>query len=394
MIFTQRLTRRSRTVALIAAAHVMFCHATPLLALPKGETVANGEVAFTREGDTMTVLQTSQNAIVNYDSFSIGSPESVQFIQPDSSAAILNRVTGSESSVLAGVLMANGNVYLINPNGILFTPSARISVASLFASALDITDEDFAAGRMLFTGQGSGSVVNQGEITAEDRACLFGSVVDNSGTIRAGTVMMAAAAGSIEIDNAAGGAIRLLVDGRCLDKAPAPESDAGEDTPPVGTTPETPPTDQPDSTGQTATPDQAVQPPTSDAGMVINQGTVSVSGNVGGSVAMSGTRVGQFGVVNADGTAGTGGTVTITASDTVALGDDSVTTANAGTDGNGGTVIVYSPGSALFRRGAVIEARAAKAPATADLSKSPVAHTWKSSELSTHHQKTASPEHS
>ncbi|MEI6808892.1 MAG: filamentous hemagglutinin N-terminal domain-containing protein, partial [bacterium] len=367
----RRLTKRQKAVSLVVAMQIIFCQASPLLAMPKGEHVTGGDVSFSRQGDTMTILQTSHKAIVNFDSFSIGAPESVQFIQPDSSAAILNRVTGDQGSVIAGIMLANGNVYLINPNGILFSSTAKISVASLFASALDITDADFLSGRLLFSG-GSGSVINQGEITATERAGLFGSTVENSGVIKAGNVLMDAATTSIEIDNAAGGAIRLIVDGQVVDPrsttespaqtTPAPQPDSI--TQPAGTA-------APESDTETvpvaASPSETIQIPSDSsaavvqdaatAGMVINQGTVSASGDSGGSVTMSGIRVGQFGIVSANGSSGNGGIVNITASDTVALGETSVTTANAGPNGNGGTVTVFSPDTALFRRGSKIEAR-------------------------------------
>ena len=115
---------------------VLLFQATPVLALPQGETVAHGEVTITREGDAMTVNQVSGKAIVNYSSFDIAQPESVQFNQPSAGAAILNRVNGGGSSTIAGQMSANGRVFLINPNGILFTASAQVDVGALVASAL------------------------------------------------------------------------------------------------------------------------------------------------------------------------------------------------------------------------------------------------------------------
>ena len=369
MTGTRKVTWHRRVVALAAAVQIVFCQATPLLALPQNERVASGEVSFSRHGDTMTVLQTSRKAIVNYDGFDIGAPETVQFIQPDSSAAILNRVTGDQVSVIAGVLLANGNVYLINPNGILFTSSATISVASLFASALDISDSDFSAGRLLFSGS-SGSVVNRGEITAVDRACLFGSMVENSGTIRAGNVLMSAASRSVEIDNVAGGSVRLIVDDQAVGRDTTTQ--ASDQINPIddkeaSPTRHTAVRDDIQPSTDSFTPSETVRIPANaeaaiaqgaaTAGMVINGGTVSVSGLSGGNVMMSGNQVGQFGVVHADGSAGDGGRVTLIAADTVALGETSLTTANAGANGNGGTVTVFSPDTTLFRKDARIEAK-------------------------------------
>ncbi len=93
---------------------MLLLNVAPAFALPSGESVQHGDVGFTRSGDTLTVNQGSGSAIVNYDSFSIGQAETVQFCQPNSAASILNRVTGDLSSEIAGMLLANGNVYLVN----------------------------------------------------------------------------------------------------------------------------------------------------------------------------------------------------------------------------------------------------------------------------------------
>jgi len=353
-----RPTLFRKAIALSVSLQIILWPVAPALALPKGEQVTAGDVTITRQGDIMTVLQNSSRAIVNYSSFNIDAPETVQFVQPGSSAAILNRVTGDEASTIAGVLLANGNVYLINQNGILFTSSARISVASLFASALDMRDDDFLSGKLLFSG-GSGSVVNQGAISASDRVYMFGRSVENSGQIEAPDVMLASASGSVEIDNAAGGVIRLIIDG-----TPRNSDGTPVEQPPASTTANPSPTVLPADSAQTPT-DQPVGPTEPAAanttgttdGMVINEGMISASGDAGGSVAMYGTRVGQFGTVHADGSDGNGGIITIRADDTVALGETSLTTANAGVNGNGGVVSVISPDTALFRTGARIEAK-------------------------------------
>ncbi|MBW1707448.1 MAG: hypothetical protein JRJ86_20185, partial [Deltaproteobacteria bacterium] len=92
--------------------------------------------------------------------------------------------------------------------------------------------------------------------------------------------------------------------------------------------------------------------------MVIRDtGTLDASGPTGGEVSMEGERVGQFGLVNADGTVGDGGTINLYADNVLALSSDSLTTASAGLNGDGGEVIVFSPDTALFRSGAEILAR-------------------------------------
>ena len=96
---------------------------------------------------------------------------------------------------------------------------------------------------------------------------------------------------------------------------------------------------------------------TADAAEVINSGTVDVSGARGGTVAFEGTnRLGQFGIITADGLKGSGGKITLTADEGVVLGSGSMTTANAGTNGDGGEVTVFSPKAALFLSNARVEA--------------------------------------
>ncbi|MEY3548063.1 MAG: hypothetical protein RLZZ552_430, partial [Verrucomicrobiota bacterium] len=78
----------------------------------------------------------------------------------------LNRVTGSEASVISGALSANGNVFLVNPNGVLFNAGAQVDVGGLVASTLSIRDNDFLAGNYVFEGAGAGIIANHGRLTA------------------------------------------------------------------------------------------------------------------------------------------------------------------------------------------------------------------------------------
>ncbi len=155
--------------------------------LPTGASVAAGSVAIAKTPTTMTVTQGSQSAIVNYQSFSIGKSGAVTFVQPNATAEILNRVTGSTSSVIAGTLTANGVVYLVNPNGIAITQSGVVNVGGGFvASTLAITDDDFRKARKSFYGAGSSAgVANAGLITVGrgGYAALLGGQVSNAGLI-------------------------------------------------------------------------------------------------------------------------------------------------------------------------------------------------------------------
>ena len=74
----------------------------------------------------MIVNQSTPNAIINWNTFNIGANESVRFNQPSSSSVALNRVTGGLGpSEIMGTLTANGRVFIINRDGILFGPGTR-----------------------------------------------------------------------------------------------------------------------------------------------------------------------------------------------------------------------------------------------------------------------------
>src|SRR4051812_571005 len=105
----------------IAAASAVALGATsPAFASPEGGTVVAGHASITSTPGNTTINQTSQNAALDWQSFNIGVGESVRFVQPNSSAVALNRVLGSDPSSILGSLSANGKVFLVNPNGVLF----------------------------------------------------------------------------------------------------------------------------------------------------------------------------------------------------------------------------------------------------------------------------------
>ena len=172
----------------------------PLMANPEGGTVTGGSATIEQSGTRIDIYQHSENASIDWRSFSIAPGEITQFHQPSSSSIALNRVTGADPSHIFGTLRANGRVFLINPNGILFGAGSRIDVSGLVATTSDIRNQDFLAGRMEFTipsTDPSASVVNEGDITIADAgyAALVAPHVRNSGTIHArlGRVTLGAA---------------------------------------------------------------------------------------------------------------------------------------------------------------------------------------------------------
>ena len=148
-------------------------------------------------GPAVIVNQSSGSAIINWNTFNIGVNESVRFNQPGASSVVLNRVTGGLGpSEILGTLTANGRVFVINRDGILFGPNAVVNTAGFLATTHDIRNSDFMAGRYNFNipGRPDASIVNQGRITATSGgfAALVAPGVRNTGTITAtlGTVAL------------------------------------------------------------------------------------------------------------------------------------------------------------------------------------------------------------
>ncbi|WP_375175971.1 filamentous hemagglutinin N-terminal domain-containing protein [Pseudooceanicola sp.] len=155
--------------------------------LPTGESVVAGQVNVARPGaNHMTVTQGSDSAVVNWNSFSIGSGARVDFRQPSAQSRILNRVTGDTTTAIHGQMTANGQVHVVNPNGIFIGPDGVVNTGGFVASTLDIGTEDFQAGRYNYSGSGnSAGVTNKGRIVIGrgGYAALLGGRVNNSGTV-------------------------------------------------------------------------------------------------------------------------------------------------------------------------------------------------------------------
>lgn len=184
----KRVRTRAGLLATTALLGSLIPHGALAQTLPTGASVAAGSVTFSQPSATqLNVVQSSQSAVVNYQSFSIGQGASVNFVQPNASSAILNRVTGNATSNIAGSITANGSVYLVNPNGIAITRSGTVNAGGGFvASTLGIQDSDFMAGKRTFTGNGaSAGISNAGRITVGrgGYAALIGGTISNSGLI-------------------------------------------------------------------------------------------------------------------------------------------------------------------------------------------------------------------
>src|SRR5512140_1949289 len=197
MIRSRTLDRR---LGLIASALMLAPQGA--FANPLGGQVVGGQASIQGQGSaTVTVTQGSQNAIINWNTFNIGAGETTQFVQPSASAIALNRVVGGLGpSEIYGHLTANGRIFLINPNGILFGAGAVVNTAGFLASTNDIKNSDFMAGNYTFTipGRPDASIVNLGNITATNGgfAALVAPGVRNAGVITANLGNVALASGN------------------------------------------------------------------------------------------------------------------------------------------------------------------------------------------------------
>lgn len=114
--------------------------------LPAGGTVVAGGATIGTGATRVDVVQTTSRSVINWTSFSIGTGGTVQFTQPATTSAVLNRVTGADPSSILGTLSANGQVFLMNPNGITVGPGGRVEAAGLVLTTASIADGDFMAG--------------------------------------------------------------------------------------------------------------------------------------------------------------------------------------------------------------------------------------------------------
>ncbi|EAR6948498.1 filamentous hemagglutinin N-terminal domain-containing protein [Salmonella enterica] len=186
--------------------------------LPTGGQIVGGQGSISTSGNQMTIHQQTQNMATNWHSFDIGKNNTVQFVQPNSSSVALNRVTGASGSQIMGILKANGQVFILNPNGVLFGKNARVDVGGLVASTKNISTTDFMKGQYTLSGSGNpgAQVVNQGSLTTSKGGyiVLAGERVSNSGTVTTPsgkTILAAGKTVTLQLDN--GGLTSVSVNG-------------------------------------------------------------------------------------------------------------------------------------------------------------------------------------
>ena len=332
----RKLSKRRRylltLVSCLVCVAVLGMSLSVALAGPEGAQVINGQVSFQQSGNN-TVVTASDKSVINYSSFDITALEVVEFVQPSSTAAVLNRILSANPTQIDGTLLANGRVFFVNRAGIMFGGGATVNVNQLVASSLDISNEDFIEGRYQFAG-GSGAVANYGDISAES-VYLIGKQVTNAGTISAPDGYVVMAAGDRVFLGQPGSNIVVEVD----DIAPPQQSE-----PDVA------------NEGTLNAPGGEIVLAAGDiySRAITNTGELSAPG---GQVTANAARITQAGTISVDSDQGNGGNINLTASEQATLTGTSLTTANAGAEGNGGQVIVDGGRMVVFDNGAKIEAK-------------------------------------
>src|ERR1700741_2296557 len=130
------MIRRPIAAALATAfASGAFAQTGPL---PTGGNVVSGSATIQTQNALMRIMQQSQRVAIDWQTFNIFPGHTVRFEQPGASATALNRVLGNERSLIQGLLEANGQVYILNHNGILFDRGSQVNVHTLLASTLNM----------------------------------------------------------------------------------------------------------------------------------------------------------------------------------------------------------------------------------------------------------------
>jgi filamentous hemagglutinin family protein len=181
---------KNQTITIKGVILIYILNSYWVFGLPQGGAVIDGQATIESNNNYMQINQSSNSAILNWQSFNIGAGEHTHFQQPSSSAITINRINGANgSSTISGTLTATGQIFLLNPSGILFTPNSQINVGSILASTSDINIEAYMQGRieLLPHTVNKGSIINQGNITVSDGGyvAFAAPLIANHGVINA-----------------------------------------------------------------------------------------------------------------------------------------------------------------------------------------------------------------
>ena len=202
----QRQCQMRKLFALVLSSLIGSSASNALAQLPTGADIVAGQAAISQAADTMNIDAVTARSIINWDSFNVGAGNAANFNLPDANSAILNRVTSVDlPSIIAGAINSNGNVFLVNPSGIMVTSAGMINTNGFTASTFDIANDQFmAGGAMTFADNGSqASIINDGTInTGAGGANLIANDIANNGLITSdGGNITLAGGGRVTLDN-------------------------------------------------------------------------------------------------------------------------------------------------------------------------------------------------
>lgn len=197
-----RQRRQPFCAAAFGLGLVTFAAPFDAAANPEGGTVVGGSATLSADGKVTTIDQSSDRVIIDWRTFDIEVGETTRFNQPGADSIALNRVLDNTPSRILGTLSANGQVWLVNPAGVMFGPNAKVDVNSLVVTTADIANDDFLKGADPFdfsipATDPAAAIINEGGISIGDYglAALVAPHVRNDGLIvgRAATVVLAGA---------------------------------------------------------------------------------------------------------------------------------------------------------------------------------------------------------
>jgi len=337
---------------------------------PTGGNVVGGSGVINNTGLTTNINQLTSSLAIDWNSYNINSNEIVNYIQPGSNSIALNRILGNSASQIHGQINANGQVILVNPNGLFFSPTASINVGGLIASGLDIDPVDFMNGDYIFNEVlgTDGTVINSGIINASlgGNIALLGKQVINEGVISAqlGSVNLAAGkAAVLTFDNQGLLGVKItkeiLQDEIGIDPAVI---NSGEINAESGRVLLTASVSQ-DIFSQAVNSGELQQATsvvvnedgsfTLGAGAdVLNTGTIDVSSTTdnvdAGQIVILGENITSSGAINADAINANAGEIELHSKNTTLLTENSATTASVENTGKGGVIKLLGDRVGLF----------------------------------------------
>lgn len=133
---------KSRKAFLTAA--ICLALSQSVFAMPTGGEVVQGDITGITDSTIASggTINVNGSGLINWNAFNIANGESLTYAFSNP-GTLINHVTGEEMSQILGTLSStgNGNLWLINPNGILIGPNAQINTSSLVLSTLNATDD-------------------------------------------------------------------------------------------------------------------------------------------------------------------------------------------------------------------------------------------------------------